>query len=149
MSEFVEHAKNFLIHTLTAQAKRKGVGGGGCKEMKKYWVTLPSFYPTLPSVTDGSCHKYHFFTAKVCLSQQNFCCNKHVFAMPNICRSKSFVTTNLILSQFFVVVVLTSILLSQQKMCFVVTNMFVATRTCLSRQKFCCDKNDICGNSCQ
>ena len=29
MSEFVEHAKNFLIHTLTAQAKRKGVRDRG------------------------------------------------------------------------------------------------------------------------
>ena len=36
--------------------------------------------------------------------------------------------------------VLTSILLSQQKMCFVTTN------TCLSWQNFCCNKNDTCGS---
>ena len=55
-----------------------------------------------------------FVATEVYLSQQNGCRNKHVFVTTKIRGDKSFVTT--------------SILLSRQKTCFVVTN------TCLSRQ---------------
>ena len=130
-------------------------------------------------ITGGTCHKYHIcrdktfvatsillsrrktcdcrdkgmvaatkllFATKVCLSWQNiFVVTKTFFIVINICRNnnKHFVAT--------------SILLSWQKMCFVATNTClsrqkkiqkkIASNIVLSRQNFCCDKNYTCGNS--
>ena len=80
------------------------------------------------------CHDKSF----VATTKDMFCHDKskHVFVMTKVlswqkyfCHDKSFVTT--------------SILLSQQKTCFVATN------TGLSWQNFCCNKNDTCGSCCQ
>ena len=57
-----------------------------------------------------------FVATKVCLPRQTFCCDQIMF-------DKTFVVT--------------SILSSQQKMCFYV---FVTTKESLSQQNFCCNK---------
>ena len=66
-----------------------------------------------------------FVVTKVCLSQQNFLHDEHVF-----------VTTNIILSQqtkFLSRFVVASILLLQQKTCFVTTNVFVKTKLVVTK----------------
>ena len=72
-----------------------------------------------------SCHKYHFCCNK------KFCCDKYINAQYGC---HDFVTTKICCDKSFVA---TSILLSQQKTCFVVTN------TCLLWH----DKTDTCGSS--
>ena len=82
----------------------------------------------LYAIVSGSCHEYHFCRDKTCLSsqqdkKQKYACRDKSFVVlsQHVCRDKSFVST--------------SILLSQQKTCFVTTN------TSLSRQKYaCCSK---------
>ena len=69
----------------------------------------------------------HFVTTKVCLSGQNFCCDKILCCYKYLLQQGSY--------------------LSWQKMCFVMTQPFVMTNMCLSWQKFCCDKTDTCGIS--
>ena len=108
------------------------------------------------SASGGGCHKYHFsrdksfVAANACLSPQTRVCHhkwmfvviKHLF-----CHNKSLLAaTKIFLSrqtraccdETFVA---TSILLSPQQTCFVVTN------TCLLQQNSCRDKNDPCGSS--
>ena len=65
------------------------------------------------------------------LSWQKFCHNKMMLVATNICRDKIFVTTKMCDNKSLV---MTSILLSWQKTCFVTTRV-------------CCDKNDTCGTS--
>ena len=122
-------------------------------------VLRPIIAASIIFVTTNTCLSWQhtFFVAtKVCLPQQNFCFNKVIFvATKYFCHNKRFVTTNIFVT--------TSILLSQQKMCFVATNlcyfccdktMFVATNICHNRTfvatNTCCrNKNDTCGSSCQ
>ena len=101
-----------------------------------------------------------FVTTKVCLPQQNFCRDKIMFCHEKhmqklTCQDKTFVRTILcLLQQMFVWTKLLSqqkyvcrdkrfitrsILLSQQKTCFVVTN----TYTCLSRQTHVCHDKTV------
>ena len=70
-----------------------------------------------------------FVMTKICLSQQNFCCNKH-----------EFVTTKVLLQQAYFCCNKRCVLLWQT--CFVVTNMCLS---CLLWQLFCHDKYDTCG----
>ena len=88
-------------------------------------------------ITGGSCYKYHFCCDKhlfvmtehvfcrdkgmplastTLLSQQNYVCRDKIF-----CRGKPLVVANL----------MTNILLSQEKMCFVAKNTFVVTKVSL------------------
>ena len=99
-----------------------------------------------------ACHDKSFVTTNIFLSWQNLYCDKHMLLATSlflsrqtrVCGDKTVVATNMCLSgqifvatklvsqqKYFVVTNVTaSILLSQQKMCFVVTNM------CLSWQKW-------------
>ena len=120
----------------------------------------PCFTWLLDAIIGGSCHKYHFchnksfvLTNTFVVTKHVFCCNKSMLVVLSwqklcllwqnyVCRDK-----HVFIMRIFVVV--TSILLSQQKTCFVVTNMCLPQQTCLSWQNFCRNKNDTCGNSCQ
>ena len=89
-------------------------------EMKKVlkwyalnWMSFQASESCAQSYHWGSCHKYHFCHDKSFVTT-NICHDKCV------CHNKSFVPT--------------SILLLQQKMCYVETN------TCLSQQNFCWNK---------
>ena len=59
-------------------------------------------------------------TTKVCLSGQNFCCDKFWFIATNICHNKDHIF------------VMTKDVFCHDKHTFVMTN------TCFSQQKFCC-----------
>ena len=122
------------------------------------------------------CHKKCFLgVTKICLSQQNFCCDKYLSQQACVCCDKNdtwtilsrqklcFVVTNMCLSQKIFVV---TKVLSQQKY-FVITNIilswqkfhhnkhtFVATKDMFCHDKhvfvvikLCHDKNDPCGSS--
>ena len=114
-----------------------------------HWRELPQVY--FLSQQKYCRDKHLFCRDKGMLAATIFFCRDTTFLVINICRDKTFLTT--------------SILLSRQKTCFVMTNMFVttkqsllrqnfcrdqilfvATKICLSRQIFCCDKN-TCGSS--
>ena len=101
------------------------------------------------------------FVATKALSPQTHV-TKPIFlsVMTNICRDKhNFVTTSILLSQQTHVCLDKLHLLLQQKCAccdktfvmtkdyFVMTNACATTNTCLSRQKFCHDKNVTCGSS--
>ena len=89
---------------------------------------------TKKTIIGGSCHKYHFCEKKIvatntCLSRQRpVSRDKHVFVATKVCSSRQKFSRD---KQFCrdKSIVATSILLSQQKTCFVVTK-------CLSRQKW-------------
>ena len=112
-----------------------------------------------------ACCDKMFVATQLCLLQQNMCLSQQKFSVENItfvmtkyvlsqqtgvCHNKSMVVVTKLMSRqnchdktMFVMknfhnktFVVTSILLLQQKMCFVATNTFV-----------CCDKNDTCGSS--
>ena len=80
---------------------------------------------------DVFCHNKQVFVAtKVCLSQQNFC---QLFVVTKVLSRQTYFFHN----KTFI---MTSILLSHQKMCFVMTNVF-----CCDKRVFCHDKS-VCGN---
>ena len=103
----------------------------------------------LKSITGGSCHKHHF-----CHDKHVFVVTKHVF-----CHDKSMLAATKLLSQQNYICcdhfccccdknfVMTSILLSWQKTCFVVTKVSLSQQNYVCRDKyllreiFCCNEN--------
>ena len=80
-----------------------------------------------------------FVVTKVCLSWQNFCHNKHVFVVTNICHDKTFVTTKIFCrnKHNFVTV---KVLSQQAYFCH-------DQRHDLSWQNFCHNKKNTFGSS--
>ena len=66
-----------------------------------------------------------YIVTKVSLSQQNICHNRIMFVVTNICRDKTFDVTKIHLLQQRYMFVTTSILLSRQKNCFVLTKIIL------------------------
>ena len=78
------------------------------RECSYHWWELPQVSFLSQQTQNTS------FKTKVCLSRQNFCCDK-TFVMTNICCNKSFVATSLLLSSQIHVGHDMTHLLSQQK----------------------------------
>ena len=89
-------------------------------------VTKPIF---LSVMTNICCDKHNFVTTSILLSQQTHVCLDKIHLLLQqkcACCDKTFAMT---------------------KDYFVMTNACATTNTCLSRQKFCHDKNVTCGSS--
>ena len=67
--------------------------------------------------------KTSYIVTKVSLSQQNICHNRIMFVVTNICCDKTFDVTKIHLLQQRYMFVTTSMLLSRQKNCFVMTKI--------------------------
>ena len=89
----------------------------------------PSIIFVASKVLSRQTQNTSFVATKICLSWQNYCHDKIMFVVTNICHNKTFVAT--------------SILLSRQNTSFV----FVTSNMCLSQQNFCRNKNYPCGSS--
>ena len=125
------------------------------KTAGNFSTKVPSILPLL-NIFGGSCSKYHFVVSKICLLQQNYVCRDKQVSQENICGNKQFCynkTTSILLSQqkcvccnksMLVATKLlswqnyvccdnsfatTSILLLQQKTCFVTTKIILVAAT--------------------